>query len=116
MDDGRALLVGQGTNGRPDAVVSGLGAGHRGQRRGVDFNRRSVPAAVIDGLALGDDVQPGPKVVAAREPGIGAKGRQERFLETVLGVGRPDRGHQEPMEFGRVVIDESLEGREMHTG
>ena len=70
---------------------------------------------MIDRLALGDDIQPRPEVVATREPGVGAESRQERFLETVFGVGRPDRGNQEPMEFGRVVIDESLEGREMHT-
>ena len=50
------------------------------------------------------------------QAGIGAQRREERLLQAVLRVDRPDAGDQEPMQLLRVVVDQPLERGQLHTG
>ena len=119
MHERRALLGGQGTHRAPQAVV----AGPMGGRREALLHpvERPGPMALagahgIGRLALRDHVEPRPQVVAVAQPRISAQRRQERLLETVLRVRWPDRGDQEPMQLGRMVVDQPLERGQLHTG
>ena len=50
------------------------------------------------------------------QPGIGAQRRQERLLQAVLRVDRPDAGDQEPMQLCGMIVDQPLERGQLHTG
>ncbi len=47
---------------------------------------------------------------------IGAQRRQEGLLQAVLRVDRANAGDEEPMQLGGMVVDESLERWQVHTG
>ena len=49
------------------------------------------------------------------QPRVGAQRGQERLLQAVLGIGHANAGDQKAMQLGGVVVDQPLEGGQVHT-
>jgi len=122
MDDRRSLLAGKGADPAPETVVGRLvGSDTRlaSRRHPVQVDaRRSTRVAShdVDGLAMGDGVQPGTQVLPVTEPRIGAQRRDERVLQAILGQVRTDGRGQEPMQLRGMRVHQHLEGWQAHVG
>ncbi len=122
MDDGLPLLGRELPDRDPQARRRGAWP-HRSGARAPGPTPSSVDRGGPTGLepdgvgrlALGDGVQPRPKVVGVAQSGVGTKGGHERLLQAVLRRIDADAADQEPMELGRVVVHQALKRRQAHT-
>jgi len=113
VHDRHALPRWQRRDGRPQVVVRIPACRRRPFRQVVARDR--PPAArpvMVDRLARGDPQQPAVQVLAVPQPWIGPQRRQERLLEDVVGLDRPDRRPAEPVDDGPMGIQQVLERRD----
>ena len=90
-------------------AAAGGDLGHLGDR-----HRPPTPGAVVvDRLAMGDRDQPAAQVAVVLQLRVGTQGGEEGLLEAVLGVGAADSPPQHRHHIGGVLVDQSLERRQL---
>src|SRR5260221_4166259 len=113
----RALLVGQPPD-RPPQRRLAFSIPNRCHLWHLLYrNWASSPSPVhVERLSGRDLKQPRSQVGGVAQLRIRPKRRQERLLERVLCVHRPDRRGQEPEQLAGVPVEQQLKGRQLHIG
>ena len=102
-------------NGSWVSVGAGVAARAGARGSGTSSTGTGAPAArpmVVDRLPRGDREDPTVELRPVRDARVGAQRRQERLLEAVVGVARPHRHGQEPVDGGAVRLEERPERRD----